>query len=94
VRHPSAYAARLAQGQSPAQAREVLTAAEQRMEEIMLRTRLAEGAPLSVLAPHALRYAERAVATALADPAAFAGGRLVLTRQGRLLADAVIRDLT
>ena len=94
VRHPSAYAARLAQGQSPAQAREVLTAAEQRMEEIMLRTRLAEGAPLSVLAPHALRDAERAVATALADPAAFAGGRLVLTRQGRLLADAVIRDLT
>src|SRR6185437_14705811 len=54
VRHPSAYAARLAQGQSPAQAREVLTAAEQRMEEIMLRTRLAEGAPLSLLAPHAL----------------------------------------
>ncbi|HMD94520.1 MAG TPA: radical SAM family heme chaperone HemW [Trebonia sp.] len=94
VRHPSAYAARLAQGRSPAQAREVLTAAEQRMEEIMLRTRLAEGAPLSVLAPRALVYAERAVATALLEPAAFAGGRLVLTRQGRLLADAVIRDLT
>ena len=64
------------------------------MEEIMLRTRLAEGAPLSVLTPAALGYAERAVATALLDPAAFAGGRLVLTRQGRLLADAVIRDLT
>ena len=94
VRHPSAYAARLAQGRSPAQAREVLTPAEQRMEEIMLRTRLAEGAPLSVLTPAALVYAERAVATALLDPAAFAGGRLVLTRQGRLLADAVIRDLT
>jgi putative oxygen-independent coproporphyrinogen III oxidase len=94
VRHPSAYAARLAQGRSPAQAREVLTTAERRMEEIMLRTRLAEGAPLSVLTPAALAYAERAVATSLADPAAFAGGRLVLTRQGRLLADAVIRDLT
>jgi oxygen-independent coproporphyrinogen-3 oxidase len=94
VRHPSAYASRLAQGRSPAQAREVLTAAEQRMEEIMLRARLAEGAPLSVLTAAALDYAKRAVATALLDPAAFAGGRLVLTRQGRLLADAVIRDLT
>ena len=94
VRHPSAYASRLAQGRSPAQAREVLTAAEQRMEEIMLRARLADGAPLSVLTAATLDNAKRAVATALLDPAAFAGGRLVLTRQGRLLADAVIRDLT
>jgi len=49
VRHPASYASRLAAGQSPAQAREVLTAAEQRMEEIMLRARLADGLPLSVL---------------------------------------------
>jgi len=94
VRHPTAYASRLAQGRSPAQAREVLTAAEQRMEEIMLRARLADGAPLSVLPAAALDNAKRAVATALLDPAAFDGGRLVLTRRGRLLADAVIRDLT
>jgi putative oxygen-independent coproporphyrinogen III oxidase len=94
VRHPSAYAARLAAGQSPAQAREVLTAAERRMEEIMLRVRLAEGAPLSVLTRDSLLSAERTVAAALLDPSAYAAGRLVLTRQGRLLADAVIRDLT
>jgi oxygen-independent coproporphyrinogen-3 oxidase len=94
VRHPSAYAARLAAGQSPAQAREVLTAAERRMEEIMLRVRLAEGAPLSVLTRDALLSSERTVAAALLDPSAYAAGRLVLTRQGRLLADAVIRDLT
>ncbi len=94
VRHPSAYAARLAAGRSPAQAREVLTAAERRMEEIMLRTRLAEGVPLSALTDDAILSAERSMASALLDPAAFAAGRLVLTRQGRLLADAVIRDLT
>jgi putative oxygen-independent coproporphyrinogen III oxidase len=94
VRHPSAYKARLAAGQSPAQAREVLTAAERRMEEIMLGTRLAEGAPLSVLTADALLSAERAVAAALLDPSAYAAGRLVLTRPGRLLADAVIRELT
>ena len=72
----------------------MLTGAEQRMEEIMLRARLADGAPLSVLTAAALDNAKRAVATALLDPAAFDGGRLVLTRRGRLLADAVIRDLT
>jgi putative oxygen-independent coproporphyrinogen III oxidase len=94
VRHPSAYAGRLAAGQSPAQAREVLTADERRMEEIMLRVRLAEGAPLSVLTENALLSAERTVATALLDPSAYAAGRLVLTLQGRLLADAVIRELT
>ena len=93
VRHPAAYASRLAAGQSPAQAREVLTAAERRMEEIMLRTRLAEGLPLTVLTGDAPGYAERSVAAALLDASAFADGRLVLTRQGRLLADAVIRDL-
>jgi oxygen-independent coproporphyrinogen-3 oxidase len=30
----------------------------------------------------------------LIDPSAYAAGRLVLTPRGRLLADAVIRDLT
>jgi len=94
VRHPAAYAARLAAGESPAAGREVLTPAEQRMEDIMLRARLAEGLPLTVLTAPAFRYSERAVASHLADPSAFADGRLVLTRQGRLLADAVIRDLT
>jgi putative oxygen-independent coproporphyrinogen III oxidase len=94
VRHPAAYAARLAAGTSPAAAREVLTAAEQRMEDIMLRARLAEGLPLTVLSGTAALHSERALASHLADPSAFADGRLVLTRQGRLLADAVIRDLT
>ncbi len=94
VRHPAAYASRLAAGRSPAQAREVLTAAERRMEEIMLRARLAEGLPLTVLTGDAPGYAERSVAAALLDASAYADGRLVLTREGRLLADAVIRDLT
>jgi putative oxygen-independent coproporphyrinogen III oxidase len=94
VRHPSAYAARLAGGRSPAQGREVLTAAERATERVMLGTRLAEGLPLTDLTGQARQSAERAVASRLIDPSSFAGGRVVLTRQGRLLADAVVRDLT
>jgi oxygen-independent coproporphyrinogen-3 oxidase len=94
VRHPRAYASRLAAGKSPAAARERLTAAERRMEEIMLRTRLAEGLPLSLLTAPAREETERLAADDLIDRHAHAAGRLVLTLKGRLLADAVIRDLT
>jgi oxygen-independent coproporphyrinogen-3 oxidase len=94
VRHPAAYASRLAAGESPAQAREVLADAERRMEDIMLGVRLREGFPVAALPASAAPIAERHVASACLDPVAFRAGRLVLTRQGRLLADAVIRDLT
>jgi putative oxygen-independent coproporphyrinogen III oxidase len=94
VRHPSAYAQRLAAGQSPAAARERLTAAEQRMEDIMLRTRLAEGLPLAALSGSALQQTERMLDNTLIDRSAHAAGRVVLTLRGRLLADAVVRDLT
>jgi oxygen-independent coproporphyrinogen-3 oxidase len=94
VKHPAAYAARLSAARSPAAARERLTAAERRMEEIMLRARLAEGLPLTLLSGAASDYPERMVADGLLDPSAHAAGRLVLTLRGRLLADAVIRDLT
>jgi oxygen-independent coproporphyrinogen-3 oxidase len=94
VKHPSAYAARLAEGHSPAAARERLTDAERRMEEIMLRARLAEGLPLTLLTDAARVESQRLVAGSLIDPSAHADGRLVLTPRGRLLADAVIRDLT
>src|SRR5689334_940001 len=87
VKHPSAYAARLAAGESPAQAREVLTADERRMEDVMLRTRLASGLPLDA---QLMSPARRLEADKLVD---IADGRAVLTLRGRLLADAVIREL-
>jgi putative oxygen-independent coproporphyrinogen III oxidase len=94
VKHPAAYGARLASGQSPAHAREILTKRQQRFERILLLTRLAGGCPLSELEPAGLAAAQVAVTDGLAEEAAFAGGRVVLTRQGRLLADSVVRALT
>ena len=94
VRHPSAYAARVSAGDSPAQAREILTERERRTERILLLTRLAAGCPLTELDPGGLDAARMAVADGLAEPEAHRAGRVVLTRRGRLLADAVVRDLT
>jgi putative oxygen-independent coproporphyrinogen III oxidase len=94
VRHPAAYAERITAGHSPGQAREILTPAERAMEQVMLTTRLSAGCPLRDLAPAGQAAAAAAVADGLAQPAAYAGGRVILTTRGRLLADAVIRDLT
>jgi oxygen-independent coproporphyrinogen-3 oxidase len=93
VKHPTAYAARLAAGESPAQARELLTAEERHTEDVMLRLRLAGGLPLAALSTAGRSAASRAVTDGLLDPAAHRAGRAVLTLRGRLLADAVVRDL-
>jgi putative oxygen-independent coproporphyrinogen III oxidase len=93
VKHPAAYAGRLAQGQSPAHARERLTAAERHTEDVMLRLRLSSGLPLESLDDAGRSAARRAADDGLLDAAAYAGGCAVLTLRGRLLADAVVRDL-
>ncbi|WP_181541002.1 radical SAM family heme chaperone HemW [Micromonospora saelicesensis] len=93
VKHPSAYAQRLAAGASPGLAREVLTVDEAHMEDVMLRLRLASGLPLAVLDATGRAGAERALAGGLLAADEYAAGRAVLTLRGRLLADAVVRDL-
>src|SRR5690606_12427111 len=45
VKHPAAYAERIARGVSPALQRELLTAEDQRIERVLLETRLDVGAP-------------------------------------------------
>jgi putative oxygen-independent coproporphyrinogen III oxidase len=93
VKHPAAYAARLASGASPAAAREILTDLERRTERIMLELRLSCGLPSGVLEGAGLAAARSAATDGLLDPAALATGRAVLTPRGRLLADAVVRAL-
>jgi oxygen-independent coproporphyrinogen-3 oxidase len=93
VKHPRDYAARLESGTSPAAAREVLDAEDQRIEDILLRLRLRDGLPLTTLRPDGLIAADRARDDGLLDAAAYDAGRAALTLRGRLLADAVVRDL-
>ena len=49
VKHPAAYAARLAAGESPALAREVLDDETRRVERVLLEVRLRDGLPTSTL---------------------------------------------
>jgi putative oxygen-independent coproporphyrinogen III oxidase len=94
ARHPAAYAQRLNAGASPGQAREVLTESERATERIMLLTRLAAGCPVAELAPAGQAAARQAAVDGLVSDEALAQGLVKLTRRGRLLADAVIRDIT
>ncbi|GGW90607.1 coproporphyrinogen III oxidase [Streptomyces noursei] len=93
VKHPAAYAQALAEGRSPGAGRELLADEDRRVERILLELRLAAGCPLSLLAPAGARAAARAVADGLLAPGPYEAGRAVLTLRGRLLADAVVRDL-
>nr|MDT0662383.1 radical SAM family heme chaperone HemW [Micromonospora sp. DSM 115978] len=93
VRHPAGYAARLAAGESPGQGRELLTPAERHTEDVMLGLRLRSGLPLAALDRAGLAGAGRARDAGLLSGPGYAAGRAVLTLRGRLLADAVIRDL-
>jgi oxygen-independent coproporphyrinogen-3 oxidase len=90
VKHPVAYAQRLSEGVSPGHGRELLSADDQHVEDVMLRVRLREGIALDRVDPAG---AKQALANGLLDQEAYGKGRLVLTLRGRLLADAVIRDV-
>jgi len=90
VKHPAAYASRLAAGESPAHARELLDADDRRVERVLLELRLAEGLELSVLTDPERQRVPDLVARGLAE---VSPDRLTLTLPGRLLADGVVRDL-
>ncbi|WP_304116523.1 coproporphyrinogen-III oxidase family protein, partial [Mycolicibacterium bacteremicum] len=90
VKHPKAYAQALAERRLPVADSEELDDAARHIEDVMLRLRLRSGLPDAVLTEAERLRAETAVTRGLLVRAA---DRLVLTDRGRLLADAVIRDL-
>ena len=90
VKHPNAYAEALTAGALPVADFEQLDTDTSHVEDVMLRVRLRSGLPVSVLSAAEVDHAARAVTDGLLSAA---GERLVLTDRGRLLADAVVRDL-
>jgi len=90
VKHPVAYAARLADGESPAAGREKLDEETRRVERVLLETRLATGVSIDVLD----RAGRAGIPDLVGDGLVQVDtDRVVLTPRGRLLADAVVRGL-
>jgi len=95
VKHPAAYARRLAAGESPAHGRELLDAETRRVERVLLELRLAEGLAIDALdaAGRAAIAAQVDAGLVRAEPLTAPDPRVVLTDRGRLLADLVVRAL-
>ncbi|MET4432525.1 MULTISPECIES: radical SAM family heme chaperone HemW [unclassified Mycolicibacterium] len=90
VKHPNAYASELAAGRLPVADSEVLDDTDMHVEAVMLQARLRDGLAVDLLDADELARAETLRGDGLLlrrDDA------LVLSDRGRLLADAVVRDL-
>lgn len=98
LKHPVPYAHKAREGLSPAAAREVLSAETRRFEDIMLQVRVIDGLHISKLdgsrSPQDIESSlDWLQAQGLIEPRARSEGRVQLTLQGRLLGDAVTREL-
>jgi oxygen-independent coproporphyrinogen-3 oxidase len=93
VKHPAAYAERIAAGVSPAAGREELDDATRVIEKILLGTRVRSLLRTAELPATGRRAIAGLIADGLVDGAAAIAGTVDLTVRGRLLADAVVRRL-
>ena len=91
LKHPTAYAKKLAEDSIPVADREVLTDQQRFEERVLLESRLRTGLDLSIIANKSA--VASLIADDLIDPKAALNGTLVLTLRGRLLADLVVRRL-
>ncbi|AIV41428.1 MULTISPECIES: radical SAM family heme chaperone HemW [unclassified Curtobacterium] len=93
VKHPAAYANRVLAGESPAAGRETLDADTRYVERVLLAARVRGELTTAELGREARGRVAGLIARGLVDGTAAVRGRIELTLQGRLLADAVVREL-
>ena len=94
VKHPAAYAQRVAASESPAAGTERPDAKAHLLERVLLESRLAEGLAIADIPAHNRDRVAGLIADGLIEGAVALRGRVRLTLRGRLLADAVVRALT
>lgn len=93
VKHPAAYANRVLSGESPAAGREVIDDETRYVERLLLAARVRGELATSEIRQEARGRVAGLIARGLVDGSAAVRGRIDLTLQGRLLADAVVREL-
>ncbi len=94
VKHPAAYAGRMAEGTSPAAGRETLNADARELERVLLTARTRDGLPVASLPRDGRIAVAGLIADELVNAEAALAGSIELTLRGRLLADVVVRRLT
>jgi oxygen-independent coproporphyrinogen-3 oxidase len=93
VKHPVRYGALVDAGCSPAAGREVLDDDAKFTERVMLGVRRREGLTLAQLPAAVRAIAPQLAGWGLVESRELADDRLVLTQRGRLMADAVVKEL-
>ena len=95
-KHPATWARSLssAVGEDVRAGSEQINADAAAVEAVMLGLRMSEGLPVEFLGQSAIVRVGDLVGRGLVESERLASGRVVLTRAGRLLADAVVRELT
>lgn len=93
VKHPAAYAQRLAASESPAAGRERPDADATMLERVLLLSRIREGIAIADLPEGRRDRVAGLIADGLIEAGSALRGRVQLTLRGRLMADAVVREL-
>ncbi|MBT1606056.1 radical SAM family heme chaperone HemW [Curtobacterium flaccumfaciens] len=93
VKHPAAYANRVLSGESPAAGRETIDDETRYVERLLLAARVRGELATSEIRQEARGRVAGLIARGLVDGSAAVRGQIDLTLQGRLLADAVVREL-
>ena len=93
VKHPKSYQERLMQAESPILEKEILTPANIADEFIMLQIRRREGIDHSRLSAVQLSTGEKFVNSGDLEEESWSKKKLVLSKNGRLIADRIVREL-
>jgi putative oxygen-independent coproporphyrinogen III oxidase len=93
VKHPVRYTSLVESGTSPSAGRETLDDEARFTERVMLGVRRREGLSMLELPQPARVVVPQLASWGLVDRARFDSGRIVLTQRGRLMADAVVKEL-
>jgi len=93
IKHPQSYQERIMLNESPILERETLTNENKADEFILLQIRRREGIPHSQLSTPQIHVAERFVDSGHLDKESWAQQKLVLSKNGRLIADRIVREM-
>ena len=93
IKHPKSYQERIMLNESPILERETLTTENKADEFILLQIRRREGIPHSQLSTPQIHVAERFIDSGHLDKESWAQQKLVLSKNGRLIADRIVREM-